>query len=101
MQGSSARHETPGERHPTPGIVYRVSCENPGCGHTFDLHITAKDVGLLGGTLACPHCRRHGGILKPTGRLERKIFSARLTFKLSGSNPGAPGEEGDLLTDIS
>ncbi|HLH76565.1 MAG TPA: hypothetical protein VKV28_07145 [Candidatus Binataceae bacterium] len=101
MQGSSAHHETPGERTDAPGIVYRVSCENPGCNHIFDLRITAKDAGLLGGTLACPHCRRHGGILKPTGRLERKIFTARLTFKLTGSSSGAPGEEGDLLTDIS
>jgi hypothetical protein len=88
-------------RHNSPGIVYRVACQNPGCGHTFDLSITAKEARMLAGTIACLHCRRHGGILKPTGRLGDKVFSAKLAFKLTGVGPTLAAEEGDLLTDIS
>lgn len=87
-------------QHEAPGIVYRVACQNPGCGHIFDLRITAKQAGMLAGTIACPRCRRHGGILKPAGRLGDKLFSAKLTFKLTGVGPSA-SEEGDLLDDIS
>lgn len=88
-------------REERPGIIYRIKCENPGCGHTFDLRITAKEAGLLGGTMPCPHCRRHGGMLKPTGRLESKVFSAKLTFRgAAGAGTSIPNEEGDLLTDI-
>lgn len=87
-------------REERPGIVYRVKCENPGCAHTFDLRITAKEAGLLGGTMACPRCRRHGGMLKPTGRLESKVFSAKLIFKAGGAGTSSANEEGDLLSDI-
>ncbi len=66
-----------------PGIVYRVACQNRGCGHTFDLWITAKEAGMLAGTIACPRCRRHGGMLKPAGRLGDKVSSAKLVFKLA------------------
>jgi hypothetical protein len=83
------------------GVVYRVACQNPGCGHIFDLLITSKQAGMLAGTIACPHCTRHGGILKPSGRLGNKLFSAKLVFKLTGLGPTLPGEEGDLLADIS
>jgi hypothetical protein len=94
MQISVAQHEG-------PGIVYRIACQNAGCGHTFDLRITAKEAGMLAGTIACPRCRRHGGMLKPAGRLGDKVFSAKLAFKLTGVGPTLPDEEGDLLTDIS
>jgi len=82
------------------GIVYRVACQNVGCSHTFDLSITAKRAGILASTMACPRCRRHGGILKPAGRLGDKVFSAKLVFKLTGVVPTLD-EEGDLLTDIN
>jgi hypothetical protein len=94
MQAATATNES-------PGIVYRVTCENPGCGHTFDLRITAKEAGLLGGTMPCPRCRRHGGTLKPMGRVANKLFAAKLVFKMTGIGTTVPGEEGDLLTDIS
>jgi hypothetical protein len=84
----------------SPGVVYRTSCENPGCGHTFDLRITAKEAGLLGGTMACPRCRRHGGMLKRLGRLDNRLFVAKLVYRSIGSGTTAPGEEGDLLSDI-
>jgi hypothetical protein len=73
----------------------------PGCGNTFDLRITAKEAGMLAGAIACPRCRRHGGMLKPAGRLGDKVFSAKLAFKLTGVGPTLPDEEGDLLSDIS
>ncbi len=86
----------------SPGIVYRTVCQNPGCGHSFDIRITPKDVGLLSGTMPCPRCRRHGGALKPAGRLGDKLFAAKLVFRTIGTDSGAraPGEE-DLLSDIS
>ena len=83
----------------SPGIVYRIGCQNPGCGHAFELRITAKQVGMLAGTIACPRCGRHGGMLKPLGRLGDKLFAAKLVFKPIGVGP-TPDEEGDLLTDI-
>jgi hypothetical protein len=88
-------------QHEGPGIVYRVACQNRGCGHTFDLWITAKQAGILAGTIDCPRCRRPGGMLKPTGRLGDRVFSAKLVFKLTGVGPTLPAEEKDLVTDIS
>jgi hypothetical protein len=82
-----------------PGIVYRTTCQNPGCGHSFDLRITPKNAGLLSGTMPCPRCRRHGGILKPSGRLGDKLFAAKLTYRSVGVDYRVPGEE-DLLSDI-
>jgi hypothetical protein len=69
------------------GIVYRTSCQNPGCGHTFDLRITPENASVLSGTLACPRCRRHGGMLKPQGRIAAKLFSAKLNYRLTGIAP--------------
>jgi hypothetical protein len=69
------------------GIVYRTACQNPGCGHTFDLRVTPENAGVLSGTLACPRCRRHGGMLKPQGRIAAKLFSAKLIFRLTGIAP--------------
>jgi hypothetical protein len=87
--------------HPeSPGVIYRTTCENPGCGHTFDLRITAKEAGLLGGTMACPRCRRHGGMLKRLGRLDNRLFVAKLTYKSIGAGASIPSDEGDLLSDI-
>jgi hypothetical protein len=87
--------------HENPGIVYRVACQNPGCGHTFDLPITPERAGMLARTFACPRCSRHGGMLKSAGRLSDRLFSARLDFKLTGVGPTLPSEGGDLLTDLS
>lgn len=80
------------------GITYRVACQNPGCGHAFDLRITAKEAGILAALIACPRCRRRGGILKGAGRIGDKVLSAKLIFKVTGVGP--TDVEGDLLTDI-
>jgi hypothetical protein len=84
------------------GIVYRTVCQNAGCGHSFDLRITPKDVALLSGTMACPRCRRHGGMLKPAGRIAEKLFAAKLMFRSTGISPAATGagEENDLVSDM-
>lgn len=69
------------------GIVYRTVCQNPGCAHTFDLHITPQTASMLSGTVACPRCRRHGGMLKPQGRIGDKLFAAKLVYRLTGVAP--------------
>jgi hypothetical protein len=69
----------------TPGVVYRIVCQNPGCGATFDLRITPENASLLSGTIACPRCRRHGGMLKPQGRLGNKLFAAKLLFRVANT----------------
>ena len=83
-----------------PGVVYQTACQNPGCGHTFELRITPQNAGMLSGTIACPRCRRHGGILKPTGRLGGKRFSAKLLFKAANVSFTPHGEEEDLVSEI-
>jgi hypothetical protein len=60
-----------------------------------------EEAGMLAGTAACPRCGRHGGMLKPRGRLGYKVFSAKLIFEPTGIGPTLPDEERDLLTDIS
>ena len=70
MQTAVSRHET--KSTGTPGIVYRTICQNPGCGFKFDLRITPQNASLLGGTMPCPHCKRHGGQLKSQGRISEK-----------------------------
>jgi len=75
------------------GIVYRTTCQNPGCGVTFDLRITAENAGLLSGTMACPRCRRHGGFIKSQGRIGEKLFAAKLLFRLTGVGPSVSDEE--------
>lgn len=69
------------------GVVYRTTCHNPGCGFTFDLRITPETVSMLSGPIACPRCRRHGGSLKPQGRVGDKLFAAKLTFRPMGTTP--------------
>lgn len=81
-----------------PGIVYRTTCQNPGCGVTFDLRITAENARLLSGSIACPRCRRHGGFLKPQGRIGEKLFAAKLLFRLTGVGPSTREDE-DLFGD--
>lgn len=83
----------------TEGVVYRTSCQNPGCGHTFDLRITPENASLLSGTLACPRCRRHGGMLKPQGRIAVKLFSAKLVYRLTGVGPRP--DEDDLYSETN
>jgi hypothetical protein len=80
-----------------PGIVYRTACQNPGCGATFDLRITPQNAGLLSGTMACPRCRRHGGMLKPQGRLGNKLFAAKLLYRATGVASTRADEEEPLF----
>jgi hypothetical protein len=79
-------HE-PNKRQSENGIVYRTTCQNPGCGHTFDLRITPANAGLLSGTMPCPRCRRAGGMLKSQGRIAPKLFSAKLIYRMTGIAP--------------
>lgn len=85
MQTSVSRNEsrTTGNR----GIVYRTVCQNPGCGFMFDLRITPENASLLGGPMACPHCKRHGGQLKSQVRISEKLFAAKLFFRPTGVGP--------------
>ncbi len=96
MHTATAKHETTAGNG--RGIVYRTTCQNPGCGVTFDLRITAENAGLLSGSMACPRCRRHGGFLKPQGRIGDKLFAAKLLFRLTGVGPSAREDE-DLFEE--
>jgi hypothetical protein len=82
-----------------PGVVYRTVCQNPGCGHSFDLRITPQTASMLSGPVACPHCRRHGGMLKSQGRIGDKLFAAKLVYRMTGVAP-RPDEE-DAYTDAT
>jgi hypothetical protein len=75
------------------GVVYRTTCHNPGCGFTFDLRITPETVSLLSGPIDCPRCRRHGGSLKPQGRIGEKLFAAKLMFRAMGIASATPDDE--------
>jgi|SRR5271155_494034 len=68
----------------TGGVVYRTVCQNPGCGHAFDLRITPLNAGLLSGSMPCPRCHRRGGMLKSLGRIRDKVFAAKLVYRLTG-----------------
>lgn len=81
------------------GVVYRTTCQNPGCGHTFNLQITPQNASMLSGPIACPRCHRHGGMLKSQGRISEKLFGAKLIYKLTGVAP-RPDEE-DAYTDAT
>jgi hypothetical protein len=81
------------------GVVYRTVCQNPGCGHSFDLHITPQTASMLSGPIACPRCRRHGGMLKSQGRIGDKLFGAKLIYRMTGVAP-RPDEE-DAYTDAT
>ena len=97
MQTASATHENHKNKS-DGGVVYHTTCQNPGCSHTFDLRVTPANASLLSGTMACPRCRRHGGILKPQGRLGNKLFSAKLVFRMTGV---APRIDDDELSDAA
>lgn len=66
------------------GIVYRTICRNPGCGFKFDLRITPENASLLGSSMPCPRCKRHGGQLKSQGRVSARVFAAKLLFHPTG-----------------
>ena len=80
------------------GVIYRIACQNPGCEHSFDLLITPANASLLSGTLSCPKCHRHGGMLKSQGRLGAKLFAAKLTYRLTGLGPRRDEEDFDTDT---
>ena len=63
------------------GVIYRTVCQNPGCGHAFDLNITSSNLSLLSTLIACPRCRRPGGQLKSEHKLGRRVFQSRLIFQ--------------------
>jgi hypothetical protein len=48
--------------------------------------------------MACPRCRRHGGFLKPQGRIGDKLFAAKLLFRLTGVGPSRSDDD-DLFGD--
>jgi hypothetical protein len=85
MQTAVSRNES--RTNDNRGIVYRTVCQNPGCGFKFDLRITPQNASLLGGSVACPHCKRHGGQLKSQGRISEKLFAAKLLFRATGVGP--------------
>ena len=85
MQTAVSRHET--RTTGNQGIVYLTVCQNPGCGSKFDLRITLKNASLLGASMECPHCKRHGGQLKSQGRIGEKLFAAKLLFRATGVGP--------------
>jgi hypothetical protein len=75
------------------GIVYRTVCQNPGCGFKFDLRITPENASVLSGSMACPHCKRHGGHLKSQGRISDKLFGAKLRFSPTGAGMSRDDDE--------
>lgn len=80
-----------------PGVVFRASCQNPGCGIEFDLRITPANAECLSGFIACPSCRRHGGFLKPQGRIGDRRFAAKLYFRPTGVVSGrSDGEDENI-----
>lgn len=96
MQAAINKHESPDTSN--HGIVYRTTCQNPGCGFQFDLRITPANAGLLSGSMPCPRCKRHGGFLKPQGRIGDKLFAAKLMFRVTGVGPSIRDEE-DVMGD--
>lgn len=86
-------------KNKAPGVIYRTVCQNPGCGHSFDLRITPQNASLLSGTMACPRCNRHGGMLKSQGRLGDKLFAAKLIYRLIGIAP--PPDEHDTYAEAT
>jgi hypothetical protein len=81
------------------GVVYRTVCQNPGCGHSFDLRITATNASILSASMPCPRCHRRGGMLKSLGRLGNKVIAAKLVFRLTGVAP-APDDDDQLAKAV-
>lgn len=92
MRTDIAKPET-NEKTTQAGVVYRTVCQNPGCGHPFDLNITPLNASLLSATMACPRCHRPGGMLKSQGRLGNKLFSAKLIYRMTGVAPRQDEDE--------
>lgn len=72
------------------GIICKTVCGNPGCGFGFELTVNRANISLLGQRLACPVCRRPGGILQRMRRLGARTFSSRLQFGGSSSGESSP-----------
>src|SRR5690349_18871021 len=72
------------------GIICKTVCGNPGCGYGFELTVNPANVGLLGRRLACPVCRRPGGMLQRMHRLGARTFSSRLQFSETPSGQSSP-----------
>ena len=96
MQTAISRNES--KTTGSPGVIYRTICQNPGCGFKFDLKITPQNAGLLSGTMACAHCKRHGGQLKSQGRISDKLIAAKLLFRPTGVGP-TRGDEDEMGSD--
>lgn len=90
MQASALRESS--QAGTANGVVYRIACQNRGCGFSFELNITPANAGLLGAMLACPRCRRPGGTLKREGRIGERLFAAKLVFRDSASFQGDSAE---------
>jgi hypothetical protein len=99
MQTESITQESH-QKKSNGGVVYRTACQNPGCGHKFDLRVTPANASVLSGTMACPRCRRHGGMLKPQGRLGSKLFSAKLVFRLTGVTPRVDEDDQSDIAEL-
>jgi hypothetical protein len=65
-----------------------------GRGFKFDLNMTPENASLLGGSIACPHCKRHGGQLKSQRRISAKLFAAKLLFRGTGVGPTRSEDDG-------
>jgi hypothetical protein len=91
-----------GARTEVPGVVYQITCQNPGCGHRFELRITPQNARILSEAIACPRCGRRGGFLKPDGKIGDKLFAAKLLFKVTGTGYGGLGasEESDSMSEV-
>jgi hypothetical protein len=96
MQTAVSRHES--RTTGSHGIVYRTECRNPGCGFKFDLKVTPENASLLCCSMACPHCKRHGGQLKSEGRIGEKLFAAKLCYRPIGVGP-TRGDDDEIGVD--
>jgi hypothetical protein len=86
-----------GTSQSVPGVVFSASCQNPGCGNEFDLMITPANAECLSRFIACPYCRRNGGLLKPQGRIGNRRFAAKLYFQSTGVvSAHTDGEHDDI-----
>jgi hypothetical protein len=91
MQTTVSRQES--KTASSQGIVYRTVCRNPGCGFSFDLRITPENASVLGDSITCPHCKRHGGHLKSEGRIREQLFAAKLLFRPTGVGSSRSDDE--------
>jgi len=83
VQTAVSRHES--RTTGNYGIVYRTICRNPGCGFKFDLRVTPENASLLSRSMACPHCKRHGGNSNPRGASVKSFSQPSYCFARPGS----------------